>query len=876
MKTIRAFFVRLMSLFNRERRDRELAEEIDSILEMETEKHIRSGTAPVEARRQAHAEFGSVESMKESYRDRRGLPLVEGAAQDLRQSLRMLRRSPAITAIAVLTLALGVGATTAVFSVVYSAMLQPLPFPEPERLVQLWESRIEHGWDRASFTEANFWEVRARNRTFEEIGALIGTKANLSGTGDPRLVSVGKVSSGFFTLLGVKPIAGRGFLDGDDQPDHDNQIALLQNQFWRTQFGADREIIGKTLRLDGKPVKVVGVLPPGEPWLNAADAFIPLVYDLKASRTGFQYEVIGRIRRGVSVEAAKADLETVCRALGAEYPKQDDGMGIKIEPASGWAASAGLRRALWVLLCAVGFVLLIACINLTNLLLVRGTGRAREICLRAALGAKRGRIVRMVLGESLVLGLVGGGFGLLLAEMMVGALARIDPGAVPRLTHAGPNMWVLVFSLSAALLASLVSGLAPALQAPYGNVVAALREGDRGQAGNRVQSRLRAVLVTVEVGLSLVLLVGAGLLIRSFDRLLHVERGFQSENRIALAVSLPQSYSNAQVKDVLTRFLAGAASAPGVISAAAVNARPMVAGWNPVMGIGTTEQGDRENGDAPWVGSRFVTPGYFRTMGIPLLNGRLFDESDATFRGVVISRSIADLLWAGKDPIGRHLLLWKGQSNLEAEVIGVVGNQRERALDKDPTLTVYLPYYAAGVTPIQFVVQTNDDPMLVVPSLRSVLSRIDPDLPLSDIESLDTVVARSLGQRRFNTLLLGLFAGLALLLAMAGIYGVLSYSVARRTSEIGVRVALGARRRTVLVLIMSQGMKPVLAGVAMGLTGAFALSRLLSGMLFGVTAADTLTYVAVSLLAILTSLAACYVPARRALLVDPTVALRYE
>jgi putative ABC transport system permease protein len=788
----------------------------------------------------------------------------------------MLRRSPAITAIAVFTLALGVGATTAVFSVVYSVMLQPLPFPEPERLVQLWESRIEHGWDRASFTEANFWEVRARNRTFEEIGAFIGTKANLSGTGDPRLVSVGKVSSGFFTLLGVKPIVGRGFLDGDDQPDHDNQIALLQNQFWRTQFGADREIIGKTLRLDGKPVKVVGVLPPGEPWLNSADAFIPLVYDLKASRTGFQYEVIGRIRRGVSVEAARADLETVCMALGSEYPKQDDGMGIKIEPASGWAASAGLRRALWVLLCAVGFVLLIACINLTNLLLVRGTGRAREISLRAALGARRGRIVRMVLGESLLLGLVGGGFGLLLAVMMVGALTRIDPGAVPGLAHGGPNMWVLVFSLSAALLSSLVSGLAPALQAPYGDIVAALREGDRGQAGNRVQSRLRAVLVTVEVGLSLVLMVGAGLLIRSFDRLLHVERGFQSENRIALAVSLPQSYNNAQVKDVLTRFLAGAASAPGVISAAAVNARPMVAGWNPVMGIGTTDQGDRENGDAPWVGSRFVTPGYFRTMGIPLLNGRLFDESDATFRGVVISRSIADLLWAGNDPIGRHLLLWKGQSNLEAEVIGVVGNQRERALDKDPTLTVYLPYYAAGVTPIQFVVQTNDDPMSVVPSLRSVLSRIDPDLPLSDIESLDTVIARSLGQRRFNTLLLGLFAGFALLLAMAGIYGVLSYSVARRTSEIGVRVALGARRRTVLVLIMSQGMRPVLAGVAIGLAGAFALSRILSGMLFGVTAADPLTYAAVAMLAVATGLAACYVPARRALRVDPTVALRYE
>jgi predicted permease len=868
--------MRLLGLFGKERRDRELAEEIDSILKMEIEKNLRAGMTVPEARRRALADFGSIESMKETYRDRRGLPVVDSAVQDLRHSLRILRRAPGTAVIAVLTLALGIGATTAVFSVVYSVVLQPLPFPEPERLVQLWESRAEHGWDRTSFNEANFWDVRARNRKFEEIGALFGTKANLSGSGDPRLITVGKVSSGFFTLLGVRPILGRGFVEGDDQPDHDNQIALLQNRFWRTQFGADRQVIGRTLRLDGKPVTVVGVLPPGEPWLNAADAFIPLVYDPKASRTGFQLAVLGRIRDGVPIEAVKADLETVCRTLGTEYPQQDEGMGIRIEPASSWAASAGLRRALWVLLFAVGFVLLIACINLTNLLLVRATGRAREIALRAALGARRGRIVRMVLGESLLLGLAGGGLGLLLALMMVRALAHIDPGIVPRLADAGPNTWMLVFSLGAALVTGVISGLAPALQAPYGNIIIALREGDRGQAGNRVQSRLRAALVTVEVGLSLVLLVGAGLLIRSFDRLLRVERGFQSENRIALAVNLPESYNKEQVKDVLTRFLAGAASAPHVVSAAAVNARPLVAGWNPVMGIGTTDQGDSASRNAPWAGVRFVTPGYFRTMGIPLLDGRVFDEKDATFRGVVVSRTVADLLWAGQNPVRRHVVLWKGQSNLEAEVIGVVGNQRERALDTSPTLTVYLPYYAAAVTPIQFVVQTADDPMSVVPSLRSVLSRIDPDLPLSDIESLDAVVARSLAPRRFNTLLLGLFAGLALLLAMAGIYGVLSYSVARRTSEIGVRVALGASRQTVLVHIMSQGMRPVLAGVAIGLAGAFALSRLLTSMLFGVAPADPLTYGAVVLLAIATALAACYVPARRALRVDPTVALRYE
>jgi putative ABC transport system permease protein len=801
--------------------------------------------------------------------------LLDGMSQDFGGSVRILRKAPGITIISVLTLALGIGATTAIFSVVYTVLLQPLPFPEPERLVQLSESRVAHGWDRTSFTEANFWDIRARNQTFEEIGAFGFTSANLTGSGDPRRMSLGTVSAGFFQLLRVKPVLGRGFLDGDDQPGHDNQIALLENRFWRTQFGADRQIIGHTLRFDGKPFTVVGVLPPGEPWLNEADAFVPLVYDPTANRGSFEFAVAGRLKAGVSIEAAKVDLEGVCNTLAAEYPGPDEGMGIHIEPASTWVARSDLRRALWVLLCAVGFLLLIACINLTNLLLVRATGRAREIAVRAALGARRARIVRMMLGESVLLGIAGAALGLLLALLMVRVLTGMNPGGVPRLAEAGLNTWVLGFTLGAALLTGLLSGLAPALQAPCGSAASALREGDRGQAGNRVQGRLRAALVTVEVGLSLVLLVGAGLLIRSFDQLLKVDRGFESDNRIVAGVNLPDSYKREQVKEVLTRFLSGTGSAPQVVSAAAVSSRPLV-GWDPGMGIGTTDQVDAASGKAPWAGWRYVTPEYFRTMGIPLLNGRVFDEQDVTIHRVVISRRLAQLLWPGQNPIGRHAVLWKGQSNLDAEVIGVVGDQRERGLDTDPSLTVYVPYYATGLTRIQFVVQTAGDPMTVVPWLRSVLSTIDRDLPLSDIETLDSVVARSLKPRRFNTLLLGTFAGLALLLAMAGIYGVLSYSVARRTSEIGVRVALGASRSAVLALMMGQGMKAVMAGVAIGLVGAFGLSHLLTGMLFGVAPADPLTYTAVALLAIATGLAACYVPARRALRVDPTVALRYE
>jgi len=774
-------------------------------------------------------------------------------------------------------LALGIGSTAAIFSVFHAVLLTPLPFPEQNQLVQIWETRLHQGYSSASFTEANFWDVRARARTFEEIAGMNWATGNLTGEGEPVQVSVARISAGFFSTLGVTPVAGRLFLPNEDQPGQNNQILLLANDFWRRKFGGDRAIVGRSIRLDARSFTVVGVLPPGEPWLDAGDVFVPLVFNPKASRDSFELSVIGRLRPNISIEAATADLTAVCKALAEEYPGPDKGMGIAIQPALSWVADDDLRTALWVLLGAVGFLLLIACVNLANLLLARAIGRTREIAIRAALGASRARVVRLVLTEAFTLCLGGSALGLFVAYSMIEGFRLADPGGIPRFAEAGLNPRVLLFTCAVTLLTALLSGLVPALRAPYCNLVGAMREGERGQSGGRTQQRLRSLLVSTEVALSLVLLIGAGLLIRSFDQLLHVERGFQTENRIVFSVNAPSSYDRARVDALLDRFLEQARTAGPVVSAAAVNSRP-IAGWNPGLGIVPAERPDAFEGNTPWAGWRLITPDYFRTLGIPLLKGRGFTDQDEAGKPwrVVISQRLAELLWPGEDPIGRKALLWKGQGDNLAEIVGVVGNMRERGLDVGPTLTVYIPYRGTGSTPVQFVVHAAGDPEKLMPSMRAALAQIDPGLPVARVQTFDQIIERSLSGRRFNTLLLSVFAAIALLLAMAGIYGVLAYTVARRTAEIGVRVALGASAKNILRLILAQGMRPILLGIAAGLLGAYWLSRFVTGLLFGIEAADPLTFGGVAAIVTLTALTACCVPALRALRINPVTALREE
>src|SRR5262249_54680391 len=433
---------------------------------------------------------------------------------DFRQAIRNMRKNPGTTFLAVLMLAVGIGATSTIFSVFYSVLLEPLPFPEPSRLVQLWESRTQNDWQQATFTEANFWDVQARNRTFAGIASHHSLTANLTGSGEPEQIQGAAISAGFFRVLGVKVVAGRDFLPEEDQPGHGNEVMLLRNKFWKTHFNGDPNVVGKNVSLNNKSFQIVGVLPPGEPWLDSADVFVPFVHRANADRGSFEFQVIGRLAPGVSLPMAQADLQTIASSLAKEYPKDDTGMGITMSASSDWMADSDLRTKLWVLLGAVTFLLLIACVNLANLLLAKATGRIREIAVRAALGASRARILRMVLTESLVLGIIGAVFGVALAMTALAAIKGAEPAGIPRIEEVGINPWVLAFALGAAVLTGILSGLAPAFQAPYKQIIAGLREGERSQAGSRGQKRLRSVLVAAEVALSLMLLVGAGLLIR--------------------------------------------------------------------------------------------------------------------------------------------------------------------------------------------------------------------------------------------------------------------------------------------------------------------------------------------------------------------------
>jgi putative ABC transport system permease protein len=588
--------------------------------------------------------------------------------------------------------------------------------------------------------------------------------------------------------------------------------------------------------------------------------------------------MIGRLAPGVSFEAARADLATVAQRLEEAYPEENVGMGFTLASASEWGANDTIRRALWVLLGAVGFLLLIACVNLANLLLAKATTRQRETAVRTALGASRGRIARQMLTESLLLGLMGAGLGLLIGWWATTLVKALDPGGIPRLGEVILNKWVLGFTLTIGVLTGILSGLVPALQMPKTGIGTALHAGGRSVAGGRKQRRLRGAFVAIEVALSLTLLIGAVLLLRSFSELLDVERGFQSENRLVVAVNTTDSYDGQRTRQLLEQVLARVNAVPLVQSAAAVSTRPIVGG-STGLGFTSAEQPDPEGG-VPWASWRLITPDYFRTMGIPLLKGRIFSSQDEMERDkplpTIISKRLAEQLWPGEDPIGRRIVLWRGQGDLPGDVIGVVGDMRERGLETDATLAVYFPYLGRDWSPIQFVVQTAGDPLAFAPTLRSILSDLDPTLPLSDIESMDAVVSDSLSARRFNMLLLAIFAGVALLLALAGIYGVQSYSVARRTSEIGIRVALGASGKNVVRQMMDQGMRPALLGIGLGLAGALGLSRLMSGLLFGIEPSDPFTYIVVALVLTAAAVVSCFLPALRALRVDPVTALREE
>jgi len=880
------FWHRLKTLWrnvsSKQKIDDDLDDEIGSYREMLEDEKRRKGADPSVARRDALLELGGAEQIKEAVREVRAGVTLDAIAAELRQSFRGLRRNPGITILGTLMLALGMGASTAVFSIFYSALLRPLPFRDSGRLVQISETRLARGIDRASFTEANFWDVRSMNRSFAEVGTYHYDEANLTGDGPSERVTASFVSAGFFRTLGVSPVLGRDF-SYEEGRGGTNHVAILGNRFWRSRFGGDTNILGRTLRLNDHAYTVIGVLPPGEPWIND-QLYVPFVYRAAADRSSWEFVVIGRLAPNVTLEAARADLGKIAAVLGRTYPNDDKGIGFRLDPSSGWVAADSTRRALWVLLGAVTFLLLIACLNMANLLLARGTARQREIAVRTALGAGRARLMRFVMMESLLLSGFGAALGIALAWVVLNAIRVSSVSVVPRLADADLNPWVLGFAVVIAIVTGLLSGMAPALQTRVSGIVSALRDGDR-QTGSRGQGRVRAVLVTGEVALSFLLLTGAGLLIRSFTELMKVNRGFQTENRLVFSVSMPGSYYEKGVgKQFLDHFFEQLSSLPDVVAAGAVSQRP-VEGGDPGMSIDSSFRAQTQAQAAPWAGWRIVSPGYFRAVGLPLLSGRSFDETDKPVwaergepepqRRVVISDRLAKLLFPNQDPVGRHVILWKGQINRDAEVIGVVGDSRERGLAADPTRTVYLPYGRIALTS-EFVVHTWGNPLALIPTVRSIVAKLDPNLPIADVRTFEEVVETSVAPQRFNAILLAVFSGLALLLATTGIYGVLSYSMSRRTSEIGLRVALGASTGSILRMTIGQGMQPALVGIVLGGVGATWLSQYFASLLFGVKPFDVLTYAAVAALLLATALVACYLPGRRATAIDPSVALRIE
>ena len=798
---------------------------------------------------------------------------------DLRYAARGMTRNVGFTAIAVVTLALGIGANAAIFSVIRSVLLRPLPFPEPDRLVQVSESRLDRGWTSSSFTRANFWDVHDMNRTLSAMGAITWGSINLAGREAPEQVSVAYVTTGFFRVLAVAPVVGRTLADGEDRVGADARIAVLSHRLWQTQFAADRSVVGREISLGGEGYRVIGVLPAGTPWLDAADIFMPMVRQPDEDRDSFELTAIARLAPGVTIQSAQADLQHVARRI-AEQHAVAKGMGVTLEASDGWIASDALRRALWVLMAAVGFLLLIACVNLANMLLARATGRVRERALRAALGATRGRVVQTAVAESLLLGALGAVVGLAIAFGVLRLLRAFDPGDIPRLADVTIDGAVLAVTSGAALLTSILTGLVPALRTPYHDLVAALREGERSISGSRRGIGLRGALVSLEVALSLMLLVGAGLLVRSFTTILDVDRGFQTENRVVFSVTVPSpndSASAQRFQSFLTQFSARIEAIPQVTSVAAVSAG-LLNGTGTGMGFAAQDKPSPPSDAVPWAGWRMVTRGYFRTLGVPILAGRDFTEQDELGRPwrVIIANRVAQQLWPGENAVGRRIILWKGQRESVGEVIGVVGDMRDWDLADEPSRAVYFPYYGGSITPLNFVVHTAASSSTIIPSVRSMLRELEPAAPVSNIRTLDELVGASVATRRFTMLLLAALASVALLLALAGVYGVLSYTVSRRRTEIGMRMALGASAASVIKLIMSQGMRPVVIGLAAGIVGALALSRYMTSLLFGVTPLDAPTYAGVALILATTAALACYLPARDAMRVDVLTAIREE
>jgi len=817
---------------------------------------------------------------------------METVLQDVRYALRMLRKSSGLAAIAVLTLALGIGATTAIFSVVYGVLLRPLPYEKPEQIVRLWE--VNASANRVNFTDPNFDDLRQQSESLQGLAEYGAWPQSVSGGSEPTRAMTASVSRDFFPLMRVQPVLGRSFAP-EEQHFGAAPTALVSYGYWRRFLSSSSDLPSVKLRIGNQAVSVIGVLPAGFRFPDDAEIWAPReLFERLPSRTAHNWHVIGRLREGVAPEQAHAELGAMASRIKQQYGQDADITDVAIVPLQE-AMTGEVRPALMMLLGAVGFLLLIACANVANLLLVQASARERELAIRTAIGAARGRLVRQFLTEALLLSLAGGLAGLLAARWGLAALVRFAPPGLPLLDEVAINLPVLAFALGISLVVALGLGIFSALRVTSGDVQHALAEHGRSQAGTPSTQRLGRAIIAGQLAVTLVLLTGAGLLGRSLIRVLAIDPGFRAEH--VVTVDLALSYAQKDEDKLrrvqfLDQLFARLLAVPGVLEVGGTGRLPLTEplsdGTYVLMNPG--EQPPRRMEDLePWFHNAArtgyadyspVSKGYFRALGIPLVRGRLFDDGDTVDSPQValINQALAREKWPGADPLGHTLEFGNMDGDLRPlTVVGVVGDVREDKLEVPPKPTIYVNYRQRPQATQHFtaVVRTQTDPASVISTARQIVRALDPNVP-PRFGTFTQVLASSLKERRFNLTLVGTFAGSALLLAMAGLYGVMAYSVTRRTGEFGIRIALGASSANILRLVLRQGFLTALAGVAAGFAGALALTRTLRSLLFGLSATDPMTFAAVTLVLVLVALLACYLPARRATRVDPMVALRYE
>lgn len=866
---------RIIFSFQRSSMDRELAEEMREHLELKARQNVADGMSAEEARHAAQRQLGNLTRMEEESRTSWGFPFLESLVQDVRYGLRGLRKSPGFTAVATITLALGIGATTAIFSVVNTVLVRPLPYKDSGRLAEIQTISPKFPEFQLGESKPDFDDMQSGTHAFDAMAIYQDKSANLTAPGAPEEIETAAISAGFMPLLGASPVLGRAF-QPDDQERKNGDVALLSQRLWRERFGSDPNVVGKTITLEQKAYTVVGVMPVhfDKPDKDD-DVWIPMITSSEeaSKRDNWFFGVLAKLKIGQSTQAAQTELDGLAARLSTQYPESDAGVKFKLIPLQE-SVVGDAKSGLMMLLGAVGFLLLIACANVSNLILSRGVQRQSEMAIRAALGASRPRILRQLLIESLLLSGVGGAAGMLFAVYGVAAYRALAPASVPRINELHADLTIAWIALALSSVAGILCGLAPALHTSRPDLNLALKE--RLASGTPTRFSLRGALVVAEVALALILLDGSALMVQSMVRMLTVDTGFRTDHMLTAELNLPQSrYATPEARLLFARQLLDTLHANEPLKNVAVSDSPALTHNLKMMmfDAGSLGAGDKTT----TLQERTVAPGFFETMHIPLISGRVFQETDVkgASRIAIINEALVKRYFPGQDPVGKILKFGPGADD-HSQIVGVVADTRDVYLKSAPRPQVYLPLLQSESSAIHLFIRTGTDPLALATELRKTVWSIDKDQPVSHVQSMTEVVSQSVAEPRFRTWLLGVFAAAGLTLTLVGIYGVVSYMAGQRTREIGIRVALGAQRSNVLQLVLGQGIRLTVVGAITGVLGSLVLTRLLKSELFGIKPTDPVTLIGAAVLMLLVALAACYLPARRATRVDPLVALRHE